>query len=295
MTKNYPYDVALSFAGEDRDYAEKVAKVLEAESIKVHYDRFNQVQAWGKDLAEHFDDIYRNQAQYCVIFISEHYAKKVWPNFEKRSALAREVIETGYILPARFDDTEILGIPPSKAYIDLRQYAPKQFAQLIMEKLGKKIDSKADSNNQVFRRPKVFQSFNPYQERQEWFDLMVDELKKRCRESNIAFSYFDKGVKRCLRFMMNGKVVYSIDIEFGGMAGDQGLSFSYAHGEMRSFSSGYNAWGDFEWNKEKECIVLKLNDFSAFSRPSNEQQGLSQQEFLEYMWEKVCDAAEEKY
>ena len=81
MNKDYKFDVALSFAGEDRGYVENVAEELKVNGIKVHYDRFNQVDAWGKDLAEHFDEIYRKQAKYCVMFISEHYAKKVWPNF----------------------------------------------------------------------------------------------------------------------------------------------------------------------------------------------------------------------
>ena len=40
MNKNYQYDVALSFAGEDRIYVEQVAKILESKGINVHYDRF---------------------------------------------------------------------------------------------------------------------------------------------------------------------------------------------------------------------------------------------------------------
>ena len=294
MNKKYQYDVVLSFAGEDRDYVEQVAAFLEANGIKVHYDRFDQVNAWGKNLAEHFDDIYRKQALYCFMFISEHYAKKVWPSFEKRSALAREVIEAGYILPVRFDDTEILGIPTSKAYIDLRQYNPQQLAQFIIEKLGKTSVSKPVINNQTFRRPKAVQSFDPYKERQGWMDFIIRELGERCKKIDVGFSHFDKGNKKCLRFMASGKVVYSIDIEFGGMARDHGLSFSYTRGEMQSFSSGYNAWADFEWDKERKCIVLKLNDFSAFSGTSGSDQNLTQQEFLEYIWSKICDAIDEK-
>jgi len=292
MNKNYQYDVALSFAGEDRIFVEQVANILESKGIKVHYDRFNQADAWGKNLPEHFDEIYRKEARYCVMFISENYAKKAWPSFEKRSALAREVVEAGYILPARFDDTEILGLPPSKAYIDLRQYNPDQFAQLIMEKLGKIGPSKRSSDNSSFRRPKVSQSFDPYKESQIWIDYLVKELKKRCASSGISFTSFPRDGKQCLRFVVNGKPVYSINIQLGGFHRDHGLSFSYAHGEMQ-ITSGYNAWGDFEWDKERECVVLKLTDFSMISF-SNSKQSFIQQEFFDYIWEKVCDAAEGK-
>ncbi len=45
MSKDFRFDIALSFAGEDRDYVEEVAKILESRGIKVHYDRFNQIDA----------------------------------------------------------------------------------------------------------------------------------------------------------------------------------------------------------------------------------------------------------
>lgn len=291
--KSYQFDVALSFAGEDRVYVEEVANELKANGIKVHYDRFNQVEAWGKDLSEHFDEIYRKQAKYCVMFISEHYARKAWPSFEKRSALARDVVETGYILPVRFDDTDILGLPPSKAYIDLRQYIPKQFAHLIMEKLGKESSLEQPSNNSSFRRPKVSRSFDPYKESQVWIDYLIEELRKRCESAGVSFTSFEREGKRCLRFVVDGKAVYSINIQLGGLYRDHGLSFSYACGEMH-MSSGYNAWGDFEWDREKERVVLKFTDFSAIAA-SNSEKNYIKEEFLEYIWGKFCDAAEGKY
>jgi len=294
MNKDYRFDIALSFAGEDRDYVEQVANILESNGIKVHYDRFNQADAWGKNLPEHFDEIYRKQARYCVMFISENYARKVWPSFEKRSALAREVVEAGYILPARFDDTEILGLPPSKAYIDLRQFNPEQLAQLILEKLDKLESSKQSPENPSFRRPKVFQSFDPYKESQIWIDYLVKELEKRCISSGISFTSFSRDGKQCLRFVINGKPVYSINIQLGGLYRDHGLSFSYAQGEMQMVG-GYNAWADLEWDKEKDCVILKLSDFSAFSQIPSPQKGLTQKEFLEYIWGKVCDSVEGKY
>ncbi len=78
----YDYDVVLSFAGEDRDYVEKVANKLLYKGIKVFYDNFETVDNWGKDLYTHFDEIYRKKAKYCVIFISKNYENKVWTNHE---------------------------------------------------------------------------------------------------------------------------------------------------------------------------------------------------------------------
>ena len=133
--ESFDYDVALSFADEDREYVEKVAMILKENNVKVFYDRFEQIDMWGKNLYEHLDEVYRKRARYCVLFISKHYAQKVWTNHERRSAQARAVRENReYILPVRFDDTEIPGLTPDIVYIDAREVSPGELASIIMRK-----------------------------------------------------------------------------------------------------------------------------------------------------------------
>lgn len=135
---DYKYDITFSFAGEDREYVEQVAKILVDKGIKVFYDKFEEVDLWGKDLAVHFDFVYRKGAKYCVPFISENYKNKIWTNHEIKTAISRAIETNGeYILPAKFDDTEIDGIRPSLGFIDLRSTGPEDFANLIIKKLGK--------------------------------------------------------------------------------------------------------------------------------------------------------------
>jgi hypothetical protein len=137
MSEENKYDVALSFAGEDRRYVDKVAEFLRANNVRVFYDMFEEAELWGKDLGVHFEFVYRRGAKYCIPFISEHYKKKVWANWEIKNAISK-AIETGedYILPARFDDTEIDGLRTSLAFIDLRKYEPEEFGSIILKKLG---------------------------------------------------------------------------------------------------------------------------------------------------------------
>lgn len=133
----YEYDVALSFAGENRDYVEKVANYLKSNGISVFYDMYEQSNLWGKDLYTHLDKIYREKALFCVAFISEHYKNKLWTKHELHSAFARAFASnTEYILPAKFDDTEIPGIQLTTGYIDLRYLEPIEFAKLISEKIN---------------------------------------------------------------------------------------------------------------------------------------------------------------
>jgi hypothetical protein len=131
------YDIALSFAGEQRQYVEAVAGLLRDGGIKVFYDDYEKTALWGKDLYRHLDYVYREASRFCILFISETYAAKVWTNHERQGAQARALEENGeYILPARFDDTEIPGLRPTVGYLDLTDLSPSQLADRIKEKLG---------------------------------------------------------------------------------------------------------------------------------------------------------------
>lgn len=137
MTHSTEYDIALSFAGENRDYIELVAEQLKARGVSVFYDQYEQADLWGKDLYVHLTEVYRNKAKYTLMFISKHYKEKVWPNHERKAAQSRALEESQeYILPARFDDTEIPGLLPTTAFIDLRTQSPVQVALLVCEKIG---------------------------------------------------------------------------------------------------------------------------------------------------------------
>lgn len=139
MGKNrFEYDVGLSFAGEQRDYVREVANDLRSRGIKVFYDDNEQVNLWGKELNVHLSNIYQNKCQYCVVFISEEYVRKVWTNLERQSAQARAIIERNeYILPVRIDDTSLPGMPHTVSYIYIGKLTPLELSELIANKIGK--------------------------------------------------------------------------------------------------------------------------------------------------------------
>jgi hypothetical protein len=71
------------------------------------------------------------------MFISEHYAKKVWTNHERKSMQERAFRESEeYILPARFDETEVPGLYSTVSYIDLNYKTPYEFAKVILGKIN---------------------------------------------------------------------------------------------------------------------------------------------------------------
>ncbi|MEP6685929.1 MAG: TIR domain-containing protein, partial [Verrucomicrobiota bacterium] len=74
----YDYDVAFSFAGEDRRIAESLANQLKQQNVSVFYDRDVQAQTWGENLQEYLTEVYLKQARFCVMLISQACAQKMW-------------------------------------------------------------------------------------------------------------------------------------------------------------------------------------------------------------------------
>jgi hypothetical protein len=104
--------------------------------LTVFYDDFEKADLWGKDLFQHLQKIYRDSARYCIVLISKHYTRKPWTNHELRQAQERALKEnTEYILPVRFDDTEVAGLSGTISYLDARSLSLDEIADFAVEKV----------------------------------------------------------------------------------------------------------------------------------------------------------------
>ena len=138
MGERFEYDVAISFAGEQRREAEAIAARLRGAGVSVFYDAYEQADLWGKNLYDHLATVYQHSARYCMMLVSAAYAAKVWTNQERQSAQARALTQkTEYILPVRFDDTDIPGLLHTTGYVDFAQHGVDGIADLLLQKLGK--------------------------------------------------------------------------------------------------------------------------------------------------------------
>ena len=101
------------------------------------YDGFQEVWLWGRDGEETFHEVFAEKTNYVVMFISVEYVKKRWTRVERKAALSRMIGEEAeYVLPVRFDDTAVPGLPDTVLYLRANKYSPAELAALIAEKLG---------------------------------------------------------------------------------------------------------------------------------------------------------------
>ncbi len=132
------FDVALSFAGEDRAYVSGVANYLVSHGILVFLDDFYKVDLVGKELVTWLRHIYGERSRYCAVFISQHYRRKRWPNIvERQSILDRATrAEDDYVIPVVLDDSWLDGLPTTIGFVDARRLSEEEVGQLIVDKCG---------------------------------------------------------------------------------------------------------------------------------------------------------------
>lgn len=109
------YDFALSFAGENRELAEKLFQALQEREISVFYDKNEQHRVLANDVEEYLAPIYRSESRYVVALLSKEYPRKLWTKFESDQFKARfgenSVVPIWYkdSPPGLFDETRSKG------------------------------------------------------------------------------------------------------------------------------------------------------------------------------------------
>lgn len=176
----YKYDVALSFAGENRDFAESVASGLKAEGVKVFYDEFSAAVLWGEDLAVKFKEVYFADSRYCIMILSDHYVQKMWPTLERRTALERFIKESGnaYILPVRLDgfSGDVPGFPNTVGYLSVKSNESGKVVDTFLQKI---------EQNKIYIYKAEENSFSSFQFSTGLVDQKIEEEIGKLRRSRF--------------------------------------------------------------------------------------------------------------
>jgi len=133
----FEYDVALSFASEDKSTAEELTDLLATRDITVFRDEYAGSGSPGTDVIDHLVNLYARKARYCVLLVSRHYPLQSWTEAERTSAQEMALRDAEeYILPLQLDDVDTPGINTAKGYRDMRADSLENVVELLEEKLA---------------------------------------------------------------------------------------------------------------------------------------------------------------
>jgi hypothetical protein len=301
--EEFEYDVALSFAGEDRATVEKFAKLLDTKSIKYFYDEAEADDLWGRDLIAHLADIYENQARYCIMFISQHYPLKRWTSFERKSIQARAFRDTEeYILPIRLDDTRVPGIAETLGYRDIRQHSLESIANSLEQKLVK-----AKGQSSTPSKIQDIKSSEQQTEHAPFGPIPIPKRKKtftqleKDRFTRTSFNYIKDYFKQGLKELEKEDPDVQTDIE--DITSQQFVSKIYVRGDLKAqcsiwlggsfgpnsinYNEGVNRLGTNAINESitvednGEELGLKVGFFGTYR-----ENMATQQQAAEHLWER---------
>jgi hypothetical protein len=106
---DYEWEVALSFAGENRKLAEYINDRLTFLDVPVFYDAHFEANYLGKTWSAQFKEIFGEKSRYVVCILDKHHSEKIWPTFEREIFTPR--VASGTVIPIFLDDTKFVGIP----------------------------------------------------------------------------------------------------------------------------------------------------------------------------------------
>lgn len=298
---NYSYDVAITFAGENRRFAEAVATGLREAGVNVFYDDFYASDLWGEDLSVSLRKIYHEASRFCIMVISAPYVEKMWTNFERQQAIERLIKQKGesYILPVRLDGykNEVPGLSGMIGFLSVDSSQPDMVIDAFLKKTGKEVSPKASSSSRketgrsfIPRLAKGFTDKEKNQFLKASFDEIVNHLKYFADETRNQYPHFDYEVERittrkaAFTLYKNEQQVSQFKVWIGGMFGSDSISFAYGnHIDLGSDSSMNETLSVEDHNSE-----LMLNPMGMGMFCAERDSLMTAKQAAEYLWKMAC-------
>lgn len=107
--RDFEWDIAISFAGENRTLAEFIGEKLRDLDISVFYDRNYEDNYLGGLWSKQFLEIFVQKSRLVVAILDQHHSEKVWPTFERDCFTPR--VPEAEVIPVFLDKTVFPGIP----------------------------------------------------------------------------------------------------------------------------------------------------------------------------------------
>lgn len=137
------FAVSLSYARERRPFVEKVRdelrRLLDDElkqtDQEIFYDDDYAHEAAGQNMDTWLQTIYRDQSELVAVFLCDKYIEKKWCGVEWGAINELSHKDRRRVLPIRFNDTPIPGVPSMQGYINAENKTPEEVAKLIVRRL----------------------------------------------------------------------------------------------------------------------------------------------------------------
>jgi len=297
------YDLAVSFAGEQRAYVADTVAACKELGLKVFYDKDKNNDWWGGSFIREQRVVYSSKTRFFVPFLSTEYLSKPIPQDEFSAAMMTAVKQGDpYILPVLFGDVKVPAdlLHPHIHYLHAADYTPETLARELVKKVGKSAESGTHpaglgpvvENAMQLRLPKVVpDQWSKYEELGRVFDHLVTRFAKagpELRPQGFIVTNNRNQDRLRVRVERGGNTVFGLNISKGGGMGDDQITWLIGYDNYSENS--FHGWATPEYDKDRQTPVMAVTDFANFG--SNSDHGLTAEEFFQFLWDKMIDALE---
>ena len=141
MSHDFKYDIAISFAEEDRNIAVALECAFELKGIKSFYYPECSSETTGHDLRMKLPQLYKEEARYAVVILSERYMRKPFCKLELQAIQDRiNGQNSPYLVLIKSDDkvAKDVDLPEHFAHIKW-DYNPKEISSTVWKMLNKQV------------------------------------------------------------------------------------------------------------------------------------------------------------
>jgi len=143
--RDFDFDFAISFAGENRALARLIKAQLETLDFSVFFDELYEANYLGQAWHKMFLEIFGEKSRFIVCLLDKNHLDKIWPTFERECFVPR--VPEAAVIPIYLDDTSFPGIPKDTIGIKFSAESiaadclPNKVTDEIVYKLVAKIES----------------------------------------------------------------------------------------------------------------------------------------------------------
>jgi hypothetical protein len=288
------YDLAFSFAGEDREYVKTVKEACVRLGLSVYYDEDRKIDQWGKSFIGEQRKVYSGyKTKHFVPFISQHYFAKPIPTDEFKSALMESTKRSQYILPIKLDDSEVSVeyLHRDTQYLKKTDYSPDQLAGALKYIVNKSSEPAKDVDQLLTDElelpgPKITpRAYSKFEEAEALIAYIAAQFKKNLpslRAEGYAPVVRKKDDAVYVAVERDGKTLFVLNIFFSRM-GDNRIGFNFNQRSMMANASSENGNIEPVFDKEQRKAGYLLNDW-----PNNGGKDLrSKAQIVEFFWNKM--------
>ena len=301
MTTGPRFDIAVSFADEQRRYVEQTVDAAKSIGLKVFYDKDATFDWWGLNFIVEQRKIYAGSTLFVVPFISKEYLVRPYPMDAFAAAMVKAVrLRHPYVLPIVVGDVNIPAevLPPHIGFLRAEDHPPEELAARMKDKVdeaklsGRRPEDLDVVGSRVLQLPTVVPAtFSKYRE----LDAVVAYLGERFEaagrqlESVGYVSSVRRGSDRIfVSFERGGRTEYTLRVTIGGQGmGEDKLTFSPG-----VVDKGMAAWLEPFYDKDSGRPMVRLVDFSLLGRQAGRAETMSKEEFFDRLWRKIVDELE---